>query len=98
MGEGIQSAREIYASEEEKGSAVVENGKLVTSFKPYEIKSFALKLKPSSIDSLKTESVPVLLNYDKNIITKKAKKVILNIQFQAPLCLMKLWQTVLCLN
>jgi len=74
LGEGIQSAREIYASEEEKGSAVVENGKLVTSFKPYEIKSFALKLKPSSIDSLKTESVPVLLNYDKNIITKKGEK------------------------
>ena len=31
-------------------------------------------MKPSSIDSLKTESIPVLLNYDKNIITKKGEK------------------------
>lgn len=45
LGEGIESAREIYASEENKGDATVKDGKLITSFKPYEIKSFALKLK-----------------------------------------------------
>ena len=39
---GILSAKEIFASEEEKGSATVENGKLVFDLKPYEVKSFAL--------------------------------------------------------
>ena len=36
LGEGIKSAREIYASEENKGDATVKDGKLITSFKPYE--------------------------------------------------------------
>ena len=44
---GILSAREIYASEEEKGGATVENGKLVFDLKPYEVKSFALTLQPA---------------------------------------------------
>ena len=42
LADGIVSAREIYASEEEKGAATIEDGKLVFSLKPYEIKSFAL--------------------------------------------------------
>lgn len=45
LGEGVESARELYASEEFIADANVEDGKLVTSFKPYEIKTFALKLK-----------------------------------------------------
>ncbi len=73
LGEGIESAREIYASEEEKGSATVLDGKLVTSFKPYEIKSFALKLKPCSFETSKVQSTPVSLPFDKNIITKKSE-------------------------
>ncbi len=74
LGEGIESAREIYASEENKGEATVKDGKLVTSFKPYEIKSFALKLKKNSLDTQKVESTPVSLPLDKNIITKKGEK------------------------
>ncbi|MCM1114595.1 MAG: hypothetical protein NC397_03775 [Clostridium sp.] len=64
LGEGVESARELYASEEFIADAVVENGKLVTSFKPYEVKTFALTLKPSSIVGSKAESVPVELEYD----------------------------------
>ncbi|MCH5320775.1 MAG: hypothetical protein J1E36_03365, partial [Eubacterium sp.] len=74
LGEGIESAREIYASEEYKGEATVENGCLVTSFKPYEIKSFALKLKPSAVTAEKVKSIPVSLDFDKNIITKQGEK------------------------
>lgn len=74
LGEGIESAREIYASEEYKADAQVVDGKLVTSFKPYEIKSFALKLKPSSILGEKAVCTPVSLDFDKNIITKQGEK------------------------
>lgn len=45
LGNGIESATEIYASEEFKADAVVKNGALVFDLAPYEIKSFALKLK-----------------------------------------------------
>ena len=69
----IESAREIYASEENKGNATVKDGKLITSFKPYEIKSFALKLKKSSLDTQKVESTPLDLPFDKNIITEKGQ-------------------------
>lgn len=47
LGNGIESARELYASEEYLGEATVEDGKLITSFKPYQIRTFALKLKAS---------------------------------------------------
>lgn len=71
LGNGIESAREVYASEEHKGEASVENGKLVTSFRPYEIKSFALKLKDSEIRGSKAVSKPAKLEFDKNIITSQ---------------------------
>lgn len=73
LGEGIESAREVYASEEYKGEAQVVDGKLVTSFKPYEIKSFALTLKPSSAKGNKTVSTPLSLDCDKSIITKQGE-------------------------
>lgn len=50
LGEGIENAKELYASEEYLADATVKDGKLVTSFKPYEIKTFSLKLKtPSAV-------------------------------------------------
>ena len=69
LGEGIESARELYASEEYKGEAVVENGRLVCDFKPYEIKTFALTLKESTVKGKKPVCTPAKLNLDKNIIT-----------------------------
>ena len=74
LGEGIESAREIYASEEPLGDAVVENGKLVTSFTPYQIRSFALTLKNSSIKAQKPVSKPAQLEFDKNIITSNGEQ------------------------
>ena len=43
-GSGIKSAREVFASEEYKNDAVVENGELVFDMTPYEPKTFALTL------------------------------------------------------
>lgn len=82
LGEGIESAREIYASEEYKGEAVVKDGKLVCDFEPYEIKSFALKLKPASVQGNKAVSTPIDLPYDKSIITKQGEKG--DFEFTAP--------------
>ncbi|MGN1124058.1 MAG: glycoside hydrolase family 38 C-terminal domain-containing protein, partial [Eubacterium sp.] len=73
LGDGIESARELYASEEYKGEAKVENGRLITDFKPYEIKTFALTLKPSSVLGERAQSTPIALEYDKNIISKQGK-------------------------
>ncbi len=74
LGNGIESAREIYASEEHIKDATVVDGKLVTSFEPYEIKSFALKLKASEIKGNNLSSTPISLDFDKNIITKQGYK------------------------
>ena len=73
MGDGIESAKEVYASEEFIKNATVTNGKLVTSFAPYEIKTFALKLKNSSNNKKKTNTT-IKLDYNKNIITKQGQK------------------------
>lgn len=59
MGNGIESARELWASEEYKGEATIKDGKLVTDFKPYEIKTFGFKLKDNK-DSV-SYSIPVEL-------------------------------------
>lgn len=69
LGAGIASAKEMFASEEFKCDAVVENGKLVTSFKPYEIKTFALALKESDKKGVKSKSIPANVKFNKNIIT-----------------------------
>jgi len=55
LGNGIVSAREIYASEEHIGDAAVKDGSLVFDMNPYEVKSFALTLAPSEE---KGETVP----------------------------------------
>lgn len=73
LGDGIASAREIYASEEDKGYALVDDGNLVTSFKPYEIKSFALTLKAPLVKGNKPLCNTINLPFDKNIITKQGE-------------------------
>lgn len=73
LGEGIESAREIYASEEPLGNAVVEDGKLVASFTPYQIRSFALTLKKSGVQAQKPVSKPAQLEFDKNVITSNGQ-------------------------
>lgn len=44
MGGGITAAREVWATEEAKGDAKVENGELVFDIKPFEPKTFALRI------------------------------------------------------
>ncbi len=73
FGTGIKAAREVYASEEFKADAEVKDGRLYTSFKPYEIKSFALTLHESSVIGKKSKSVSAHIEFDKNIITSQGR-------------------------
>lgn len=57
----ILSAREIYASEEHIDDTPLVDGKLVFDLKPYEIKSFALKVKKSDANTT-TEKVEIVNN------------------------------------
>ncbi len=74
VAEGIESAKEVYASEEFISNATVTDSKLITSFKPYEIKTFALKLKNPSVTGEKQTKTIIDLEYNKSIITKQGEK------------------------
>lgn len=64
IGEGIESAREVFASEEELGKASVENGELVFSINKYEPKTFALTLKPCKTPLQKINETALILPYN----------------------------------
>ena len=74
LGDGIESAKEVFASEEFISDATVKNGNLVTDFKPYEIKSFALKLKKNYIKAEKPTTIAIPIDYNKSIVTKQGEK------------------------
>lgn len=74
LGDGIQSAVEMLASEEETGEAQVKNGQLVFSIKPYEPKTFALILKPFGKEIRSTETQAVRLSYNASVTSENSKK------------------------
>ena len=61
---GIASAREVTGAEDEKGAATVAGGDLLISLKPYEPKSFALKLGKTKAAIEFPGSVAAPLPYD----------------------------------
>lgn len=58
----IVSARAVYASEEHIEDVPVTDGKLIFDLEPYEIKSFALKVKYDNTDNGNTVSLPIPSN------------------------------------
>lgn len=64
LGEGIEKAREVYASEEPIGSAVCQDGALVFDIAPYAVKTFALKLKKPSAKLTPAENTPLPLPFN----------------------------------
>jgi alpha-mannosidase len=60
----VVSAREIYASEEHISDVALTDGQLVFDLKPYEIKSFAIKVKKSETESNTQVNIPLLGNID----------------------------------
>ena len=69
IGNGIESAREVYASEEYAGDAAVINGELAFDIAAYEPKTFALTLKKPDIKAQPVLMNPLDLPYNKTAIT-----------------------------
>lgn len=67
LADGIESARELWASEEYRGKATVKNGKLICDFKPYEVKTFGITLKTSDIETKKAIQTPIDLEFNEDI-------------------------------
>jgi alpha-mannosidase len=65
----IASAREVNGQELELGAANVEKGELVTSFTPYEPRTFAVKLSAPAQKLGTPTSTPVALTYDRAVAT-----------------------------
>ena len=63
LGDGIENAKEIWASEEYRNEAKVEDGKIICDFKPYEVKSFAFTLKEPKVKAEMNASKPADIEY-----------------------------------
>ncbi len=75
MGNGIQSATEVYTSEEYKADATVKNDQLVFDLAGYEVKTFALKLKAADkAAAVKTDSKALALPYNVDAYSSNANK------------------------
>lgn len=64
LGEGVESAREINASEEALGAAEVVDGKLQFDIGAYGVKSFALTLKAPGTVGIESDSADINLPYN----------------------------------
>ena len=60
----LEAAREVNGQELPIGSANVVDGALETSFKPYQPRTFALKLGASTVHDTRVLSQPITLQYD----------------------------------
>lgn len=74
LGNGIASAREIYASEEHIGDAEVNNNRLVFDMAPYEIRSFAVTLIPSRDTAVQVEQTAVILPLNTKAISSNRSR------------------------
>lgn len=68
LGDGIESAHEVYASEEYKGEAETVDGRLTFDLEPFEVKTFALKLKSGKVSD-KAKQKPVELPFNVDVVT-----------------------------
>ena len=74
LGAGVAEARELFASEEEKGPATVEDGCLVTDFTPYQIRTFALRLQPAAQVGYTAKATPLALPMNVQLITRQGEQ------------------------
>lgn len=63
-------AREVNAQEQPIGPATTSNGELVTSFRAFQPRTFALKLAPARIKANAIQSQPVMLDYDLSVAAR----------------------------
>jgi alpha-mannosidase len=74
FGAPISAAREVNGQEQPLGAATVTAGELVTSFSPYEPRTFAVKLAPPRAKLAAPDSRPVALTYDVAAASKVGTK------------------------
>jgi alpha-mannosidase len=66
----VVEAREVNGQEQPVGPATIAGGELVTSFRPYQPRTFALKLAPARTKVIPTQSLPVTLEYDLSVASR----------------------------
>ncbi len=69
----VVAAREVNGAEEPVGPASVINGALVTSFKMFQPRTFAVKFGAPSAKAAAVVSQPIRLNYDQCVTTPDAR-------------------------
>jgi alpha-mannosidase len=69
----VVAAREVNAQEQPIGPARITAGELVTSFRPFQPKTFALKLGPSRTRVTAIQSQPVALDYDLSVAARTGR-------------------------
>lgn len=70
---GLVRAREVDGQERPIGAATVAKGELITSFTPYQIHSFAVKLASTPPKPAVLQTVPVQLNYDLSVASRDGR-------------------------
>ena len=71
----LEAAREVNGQEKPVGEAVVKQGELVTSFTPFQPRTFALKLAAAPARLAAAHSMPVALQYDVAVASDDDTKV-----------------------
>jgi alpha-mannosidase len=66
----VASAKEVDGQEHLLGDAKVENGALITSFKPHQIRTFKIHLQAAPASNSELTSEPLTLTYDQSVATK----------------------------
>lgn len=74
IGEGITAAREVWATEEERGTAQVESGELVFDIKAFEPKTFALTIKKEKANLCAMKATSLDLPFNLNAVTTNANR------------------------
>ncbi|HEY8228668.1 MAG TPA: glycoside hydrolase family 38 C-terminal domain-containing protein [Pyrinomonadaceae bacterium] len=64
------AAREVNAQEQPLANATINGGELVSSFRPFQLHTFALKLSPSRTRAAPVQSQPVTLDYDLSVAAR----------------------------
>ena len=63
----VTAAREVNGQEQPLTSATINKSELVTSFTPYQVRSFAVKLAAPTANLTSSQSQPVALEYDLSV-------------------------------
>jgi alpha-mannosidase len=79
----ILSANEVNGVETVLGSVPVTQGKLTLDFTPYQIRSLALKLKPSAVRLAASPCMSVSLPYDTDVFSRNGDLALLRSGFYA---------------